>query len=554
MVLLGESHKHQISYHKYREAYWEFMEAIDPEHSRPLDVHRWSDHPEIKVLTDGIWIEITEIDGLVAIPTGNRKPLAPLIKQLRVLLVDLYVAWLADSTLSIGISRNNNSYTPKSRYNGLHISKDLIKVVDALVAIGLLDHHNFHHDRVYGGKNSKTSRYRPSNKLQDRFSKLQDLVFDISFNEERETIVLSDFEIDEEGTFIKTKDGKKKRSLIEYEDDDHPLIVPWRLSLCRYNELLARSHIDISSLDKPYVEREIKDGKVQRVPVGRSNQWVKRVFSRNSWEMNGRFYGGWWQQVSSSYRKDIRIDGSPTVEIDYKGMHVAMLAAECGVVMNEDYDWYTLDEVVVTGLDKATQRKALKLLVLTAINAASKETAYKAYQSKRTASKDDITSLHEFPRLNKGQLDLLLTCFIEKHPFLADGICSDRGIGLMFMDSQITDIIINSFVEQNEPILTVHDSYIVKTDKADFLQQTMAEATQLVVNSKLPAEHEGQFTRQQSQQILNQFRQHDFRTYLDLLGNKLNRSPHKPVQTNRYQNDYNKFKKWRENKEANEQQ
>jgi hypothetical protein len=53
------------------------------------------------------------------------------------------------------------------------------------------------------------------------------------------------------------------------------------------------------------------------------------------------------------------IDGSPTVEIDYKGMHVAMLAAECGVVMGDDYDWYTLDDVVVAGLDKASQRKAL---------------------------------------------------------------------------------------------------------------------------------------------------------------------------------------------------
>ena len=122
---------------KYREAYWDFMQVIDPEHSRPLDVHRWSDHPEIKVLTDEIWMEITEIEGLVTIPTGNRKPWAPLITQLRVLLVDLYVAWLADPTLSIGISRSNNSFTPKSRHNGLHISKDILKVVDALVAVGL---------------------------------------------------------------------------------------------------------------------------------------------------------------------------------------------------------------------------------------------------------------------------------------------------------------------------------------------------------------------------------------------------------------------------------
>lgn len=529
------------------------MMTIDPDHSRPLDVHRWSDHPEIKVLTDEIWMEITEIEGLVTIPTGNRKPLAPLITQLRVLLVDLYVAWLADPTLSIGISRSNNSYAPKSRYNGLHISKELIKVVDALVSVGLLDHHNFHHDRLYGGRNSKTSRYRPSNKLQARFSRLQDLVFDISYNDKREPIVLSDFETDENGQAIKTKYGKKNRLLIEYEDNDDPSIVPWRQALNKYNELLARSHIDISSLDKPFVERITKEGKLQRVPIRRDNQWVRRVFSRNSWELNGRFYGGWWQQVSRYYRKDIMIDGCSTVEIDYKGMHVAMLALEQGVLKAEDYDWYMLDEIVVRGLTKAEQRKALKLLVLTAINASTKDEAFRAYQSKRTASKDPKTGLYEFPRLNKAQLNLLLDCFVEKHPFLEDGLCSDRGIELMFMDSQVADIVITKFVDQDEPVLTVHDSYIVKADKAQFLEQTMAEATATVFNHRLPAEQEGQLTQHQSTQLLNQFRQHDFDTYLDLVGQRLKPPPHKPRQTSRYKNEYSKFKKWRESKETSEQ-
>lgn len=28
---------------------------INPWHSRPIDVHRWSDHPEVKELVDRIW-------------------------------------------------------------------------------------------------------------------------------------------------------------------------------------------------------------------------------------------------------------------------------------------------------------------------------------------------------------------------------------------------------------------------------------------------------------------------------------------------------------------
>ena len=28
---------------------------MNPWHSRPIDVHRWSDHPEVKELVDKIW-------------------------------------------------------------------------------------------------------------------------------------------------------------------------------------------------------------------------------------------------------------------------------------------------------------------------------------------------------------------------------------------------------------------------------------------------------------------------------------------------------------------
>ena len=30
-------------------------EIENPWHSRPLDVHRWSEHPEVKSLVDKIW-------------------------------------------------------------------------------------------------------------------------------------------------------------------------------------------------------------------------------------------------------------------------------------------------------------------------------------------------------------------------------------------------------------------------------------------------------------------------------------------------------------------
>jgi hypothetical protein len=55
--------------------------------------------------------------------------------------------------------------------------------------------------------------------------------------------------------------------------------------------------------------------------------------------MNGRFYGGFWQQIREDLRKKIYINDNPTVEVDYKGLHAAILSARQGVFDSSDrYD------------------------------------------------------------------------------------------------------------------------------------------------------------------------------------------------------------------------
>ncbi|WP_017997954.1 hypothetical protein [Paracoccus sp. N5] len=46
--------------------------------------------------------------------------------------------------------------------------------------------------------------------------------------------------------------------------------------------------------------------------------------------MNGRFYGPWWQGLSSGLREQIFINDTPAVEIDFKAMHIQILAAQKG--------------------------------------------------------------------------------------------------------------------------------------------------------------------------------------------------------------------------------
>lgn len=450
-------------------------DQIDPNHSKPLDVHKWSDHPEINKLVDELWLQVVEpaLGG-----KSNNKGKSNPKRQLKVLLMDLYVAWMDDPTLCIGVNRNSNAYKVDTRYNALHISRKIVSLIDVLVEANYLNYVHGSHDRVNNGRFSRTSRIRPSLRLQDKFTELSLSPFDVTHNYLQETVILTDYETDDEGNYTKSN-GRKKRQYIEYDDTD--LTNDIRRELEDYNQLLQDNYIDIATLEEPCVVRTKKDGTTQRIKIDQSKRFVRRIFSRNDWNCNGRFYGGFWQQVGSEYRRHIYINDNPTVEVDYKGLHAAILSAEKGIVSSGDR--YDLGTVVCGRLDTQQQRKTVKLLVLAAINAKDRGSAFGAFRQAQPTGSVEKTLTNE-------ELGLLLDTFLQQHPYLEDGICSDQGIRLMNVDSHITNYIIKEFVTLQKPILSVHDSYIVDTRDIELLRDCMKEASLHVVGVDLAAEQE----------------------------------------------------------------
>ena len=165
-------------------------DQIDPWHSKPLDVHRWSEHPEINKLVDDLWITVVEpaLGG-----RSNNTGLSGPKKQLKVLLLDLYVAWLEDPNLCVGINRNNNAYSVNSRYNALHISRKIVDIVDVLVMEEYLDFLQGSYDRQGNAEFNRTSRIRPTLKLQDQFTQLTISEYDIDHHHQEETVILTDY-------------------------------------------------------------------------------------------------------------------------------------------------------------------------------------------------------------------------------------------------------------------------------------------------------------------------------------------------------------------------
>ena len=250
-----------------------------------------------------------------------------------------------------------------------------------------------------------------------------------------------------------------------------------RTELQAYNELIMSSFIDIGPLQKPVIQLD-PDVDASKVNIYPDNCRSRRVFSRSDWQMNGRYYGGWWQRVSDDWRSKIFIDDNPTIEIDFKGLHVAMLYAQAGQDML--IDPYNIYPIEYQSLPPILVRKFVKRLVLTAINAKEKSSAYRAFR-------EGFPAGNKGKKLSNKKLDVLLEAFIEHNPPMKDLMFTDQGIRLMYLDSQITTLVHRHFTKQGVPVLSVHDSYIINYMKLAELRQVMSKASSEVVGRALPS-------------------------------------------------------------------
>ena len=73
-----------------------------------------------------------------------------------------------------------------------------------------------------------------------------------------------------------------------------------------------------------------------------SNVTLKRIFSKNSLEIHGRFYHGWWQTVPKQYRPHITIDGYKTAEVDFSTIALKLLYAKEGIVVPDNRDLHDI--------------------------------------------------------------------------------------------------------------------------------------------------------------------------------------------------------------------
>ena len=383
----------------------------------------------------------------------------------------------------------------------------------------------FYNDRTGAGR-SYTTRIRPSERLTDHFRRLTIDLHDIDKHHNEECIILRQKFYDEEDNRSTTVD-------IEYEDNDYTNTI--RSQLSAYNELLKNTFIDIPSFTKPKFSRLITKGKragqKTTISIGPDNKFVRRVFSgglEGKWKLNGRFYGGWWQQIDSEYRSQIYINDEPTYEYDLKALHPTLLSNRAGIELPDDP--YRLKTHIIEEVSPDQQRQYVKLLVLMAINAESPEDAYGAFRD--NDRKDKIAN-----SLVNEKLQQLLKAFFDEHPHMEQFLCKGLGLELMGTDGQIANMVLDYFTNNNEPVLCIHDSFLINYRKGEELKRIVEDCT-------------FQFTGYRIQQdIKNQREENIVKVTGNIRGYNTPQSvsifrPKQVTRTEEYNNRKSKFYKW----------
>ena len=458
------------------------------EHSRPLDVHRWSEHPEVNAFVDDIF------NTYFKQKTKIRK------KHLKVVLLDLYIAWRDDPTLSIGVAMSPKAYkSGKSRNNSLNIKRTTIDIVKELEQNEFI--------RLLGGKRISTqigyvSRIWASDKLIKKFQDAAFFEFAVGHHEGKETIILRDSDKNEIDTYI-----------------DNTNVKRMRLQLTKYNKLLEKSFIDIQKYDVPRIlikpKRRRRSDEPKYVNISHHDKFVRRVFNNSSFDEGGRFYGGWWQRIDGKIRKDIRINNIATVEIDYSAIHVIMLYALMGIDYWSNFTKDPYDINIQFVNDPEHSRTIIKSFLLLAINANNETSLFKAFRNEH-----DYESMpYEF---TNERLSKILDDIKEEHHPIAHKICSGEGIKLMNYDSMIVEHILDNFIKRDTPILTVHDSFVVQLGEENRLHELMQEAFERVMKvNKVKVKYNKNMTKQD----LYSSRSLDYDYFIDMFYNLTKDSP-----------------------------
>ncbi len=364
---------------------------------------------------------------------------------IKAIVLDMFRAHLSDPSLHVGIGLHQNTLQHLSKFqygSPIFTPTSFEQAVKALLTGGFIEQTaNFRHDR--SGKHSRTRRYQATPSLlcgvRDAGGSAAALIRHRGADG------------------IRLKDADK--NLVEYGDVPFAKAAGERLRVI--NDMLQCHWADLALTDEQLTTELRSIGEMRDDEAAQSFDFaartVYRVFNNSDWEQGGRFYGAWWTSCPRRLRPYILINSKRTVEVDYSGLHAAMLYALDGQAVPDDPY-----ERCLTKADDKAERKLVKQTFNALLNADTID---------RIGEIDDYSaeitghSWKDFKRYIVG-----------KYPEFRQYFGSGVGLRLQRKDSDLAETVMLRFEAMGYACLPVHDSFIVHHGLQDELDQIMREA------------------------------------------------------------------------------
>jgi hypothetical protein len=241
------------------------------------------------------------------------------------------------------------------------------------------------------------------------------------------------------------------KELVNYTDNDETRRI--RFKLIAINDALAATTLT-------YRGRLMRSGDVLEIDGGRIlvRNALHRVFNRGCFDLGGRFYGAWWQNIKNAARQCIGVNGSRSIEIDHSQLHPRLLYAIVGKLI--DGDAYEIE---------GWNRPLVKQAVNTLINADDELSAMQSIAQ-------SIGGKGAFARAQT-----LIRQIKAKHPGIADSFGTGAGLRLMRIDSDMAESVQLGLIARGAVGLPIHDSFIVEERHRGILEEIMDEVFSLTL-------------------------------------------------------------------------
>jgi hypothetical protein len=418
------------------------------QYSRLIDVHRISEYPEVQKVISFLLSQLKE-EGLI-----KGSPRDKVLRHLKVVVLDLYIAYLGDPLVYVGYPRGSDAYGPGTRLRRLHLARDSMKkVIDSLSTLGYLEDHVGFKDRTTGVGYFSRMRATPLliSLIQD-----YDVVSSMVSRADNDVIVLRD------------KADKK-----DIPFDDSEAIVRMREELRSYNTFLQSHKLGLS-LSAEEVGRILIERRCPAIDYTRNSLY--RIFN-GDFTSGGRFYRGWWQNIPRELRQHITIDGEPCSEFDYSGQHLLLLYARG----QDEYAWLKGLDDDPYYLDKygGEVRDLLKVAILILVNETDRQKAVHAIRQKINYDFPDLESTNAF-------INPLIDEVMDKHPIVRQHFFSGSGGALQYQDSQIAEYVLKNMQAYGFVALPVHDSFVAQGPHLAQLYSLMKEAYRMLGLESIP--------------------------------------------------------------------